>query len=298
MKKLLLFTATMWLCALVHAQDKIIPLWPGGIPCENNLEMEIRDDSRIGRVVSKVHRPELAVYPAQSNRNGTSVLICPGGGYTILAWDWEGTRMAEWFNSFGVTAFVLKSRLPHWESEDCRDKVALMDAQRAMRIIRSKASEYQLHPDRIGVMGFSAGGHLASSLSTHYDAGDPNNILPYERFSSRPDFSILMYPVVTMQEDHTHKGSRNNLIGKTPAKERASYYSNEAQVTEDTPPAILIHANNDKGVVPENSVNYYMALRRHGVPAALHIYEGGGHGFSFAEGMGSVSHWPEACRQW
>ena len=240
----------------------------------------------------------MPTFHQKPNPIGTSVLICPGGGYTILAWDWEGVKMAEWFNSFGVTAFVLKYRLPKWESEECRDKVALMDAQRAMRIIRSNADEWNLESDRIGVMGFSAGGHLASTLSTHYDAGDSNNTITFEQFSSRPDFSILMYPVVTMNEEMTHKGSRNNLIGSQPTKERASYYSNEAQVTADTPPAILIHADNDKGVIPENSVNYYLALRNHKVPAALHIYEDGGHGFSFGEGMGSVADWPEVVRKW
>jgi len=280
------------------AQDQVIPLWPEGIPCENNLELEIKEDNRIGRRLSNVHSPELFAYFPKTGGNGTSVIICPGGGYTILAWDWEGVKMAEWFNSFGITAFVLKYRLPKWESEECRDKVALMDAQRAMRIVRSKAEAWNLESDRIGIMGFSAGGHLASSLSTHYDIGDPNNTITFEQFSCRPDFSVLMYPVVTMNEAETHKGSRNNLIGKAPQKERASYYSNEAQITEDTPPAILIHANDDKGVIPENSVNYYMALRRSGVPAAMHIYEGGGHGFSFGEGKGAVSQWPMEVKGW
>ena len=281
------------------AQNQLIPLWPEGIPCANDLQIDIEDNPEIGTVLRKVHRPELSVFTAPADKsNGTAVIICPGGGYTILAWDWEGTKMAKWFNSLGVTAFVLKYRLPHWETEECRDQVALMDAQRAMRLVRKRAGEWKLKVNQIGIMGFSAGGHLAASLSTHFDEGDKQAANPVERVSCRPDFSILMYPVVTMDTSFAHMGSRTNLIGKFPKKERATYYSNEAQVSEATPPAILIHANDDQGVVPENSIVYYLALRRHGVPAALHIYETGGHGFSFAEGKGSVEGWPRLCEEW
>ena len=277
--------------------QEVIPLFPEGIPCESENKMNVEDDPRIGRKISRVQRPELTVYLPEEG-NGTGVIICPGGGYTILAWDWEGTKMAEWFNSFGVAAFVLQYRLPFWESEDCRDQVALMDAQRAMRLVRSKAGKWNLDPERIGVMGFSAGGHLASTLSTHYDTGDLNAENPIEQLSCRPDFSILMYPVITMDPAYAHMGSRKNLIGKRPPEKKQSYYSNEAQVTKDTPPAILIHANDDQGVVPENSIKYYLALREHGVPAALHIFETGGHGFSMAEGLGAVAMWPDACKAW
>ncbi len=295
-------TIFLSLCTLIlflpsWAQDpELIPLYPEGIPCESELEMKI-EDKDIGRVISKVHTPEIEVYLPE-NGNGTGVVICPGGGYTILAYDWEGTKMAEWFNSFGVAAFVLKYRLPRWEAEECRDKVALMDAQRAMRLVRSKAEEWKLDPDKIGVMGFSAGGHLASTLSTHYDKGDKKAELAIEQESCRPDFSILMYPVITMDTTYAHMGSRAKLIGDAPTKERASYYSNEAQITKDTPPTILIHATDDKGVVPENSIMYYLGLRKSGVPAELHIYETGGHGFSFGEGKGQVEMWPEACKAW
>lgn len=285
-------------CLHAYTQDMTLPLWPEGIPCENDLEINI-EEKDIGRVVSKVHEPEIMAYlPPEEQRNGTAVIICPGGGYGILAWDWEGTKMAEWFNSFGVTAFVLQYRLPHWETEDCRDKVALMDAQRAMRLVRSKAEVWQLDPERIGIMGFSAGGHLASSLSTHYDYGDSTATASIDQMSCRPDFSILMYPVITMDPAFTHMGSHNNLLGKTPTEEEEIYFSNEKQVTADTPPAILIHANDDEAVVPENSIAYYMALRKHNIPATMHIFPGGGHGFSMAEGMGTTEQWPAMVKGW
>lgn len=296
--RMLLLSFCLLTSLLGYGQAEIIPLYPEGIPCENELEMEtkLRD---IGAAISKVHEPELWVYPAlEREATGTSVVICPGGGYTILAWDWEGIRMAEWYNSIGITAFVLKYRLPHWENEECRSKVALMDAQRAMRIVRHRAGDWNLKADQVGVMGFSAGGHLASTLSTHFDKGNAQAELEVERMSCRPDFAILMYPVITMDTLFTHKGSRKNLIGPTPTAGMESNYSNEAQVTEETPPTMLIHANDDKGVVPENSVSYYLALRQHGVPAALHIFESGGHGFSFGIGKGAVEKWRELCEEW
>ena len=236
--------------------------------------------------------------PTGSHATGTGVIVCPGGGYTILAWDKEGTRIAEWLNSIGVAAFVLKYRLPHWESEDCRDKVALLDAQRAIRLVRSKAEEWQLEPDRIGIMGFSAGGHLASTVSTHFDYGNPNASNPVDRFSCRPDFSILMYPVVTMDTVYGHTGSRRNLIGENADDQAIQHFSNAQQITAETPPALLIHADDDRGVLAENSVEYYLGLRKFGIPAALHIYEDGGHGFGLAEDYGSVSGWPKVAEEW
>ncbi len=281
------------------AQQEVVPLWPEGIPCANDLETEVLDHRPIGRVVQKVHEPEIAAYlPGPGKATGAGVVICPGGGYSILAYDWEGTRMAEWFADMGIAAFVLKYRLPRWESTECRDKVALMDAQRALRTVRLNAGGWGLDPNRIGIMGFSAGGHLASTAATHFDAGDPEATLEVERFSSRPDFAILMYPVITMDTTYAHMGSRTNLLGAEPERERASYYSNEAQVSSQTPPTLLIHADNDRGVVPENSVRFYLALREHQVPASLHIFPSGGHGFSFAEGQGAVSHWPEVAEAW
>ncbi len=283
----------------MYGQSNVFPLWPEGIPCESQLKMEVEEDERIGRRISKVREPVIEVFlPPASNANGTGIVICPGGGYTILAWDWEGIKMAEWFNELGIAAFVLRYRLPHWEEEDCKDKVALMDAQRAMRLVRSKADEWNLDTEKIGIMGFSAGGHLASTVSTHFNDNSSPSSEEVDQFSARPDFSILIYPVITMDEDYTHMGSRKNLIGNRPSKERASFYSNEAKVTKQTPPALLIHANDDEGVVPENSVKYYLALREHGVPAAMHVFETGGHGFSFAEDNEATGFWPTICEAW
>ncbi len=298
MQKTLLLLLIGFLSFPLFGQSDTISLYPEGIPCENDLTLEIINRD-IGRAFSKVHEPDMVVYPAlEREATGTAVIIYPGGGYTALAWDWEGLRMAEWFNGMGITAFVLKYRLPRWESEDCRSEVALMDAQRAMRIVRSRADEWKVKPDQIGIMGFSAGGHLASTLSTHFDAGDPAAKLPLDRVSCRPDFAILMYPVVSMDTTIAHGGSRLNLIGADPTEEMIRYYSNELQVTPQTPPTILIHANDDEGVLAENSVRYYLALRQNGVPAAMHIFESGGHGFSFALGKGSVEKWRELCEDW
>ncbi len=283
----------------LSAQDMTIPLYPEGIPCENDLSQEVWEVGSTGRRISKVHEPSISVFLAPTHvANGTSILICPGGGYTVLAWDWEGTRMAEWYNRMGVSAFVLKYRLPHWESPECRGKVALMDAQRAMRLIRSRAGSFQLDPNRVGVMGFSAGGHLASTLSTHFDQRESDAAQMVDMYPCRPDFSILMYPVVSMDTTFGHRGSGRNLLGDHPSKEMQLYYSNEKQITNETPPTILIHASDDLSVPAENSIVYYQALIKHDVSAAMHIYHSGGHGFSFAEDMGAVSGWPTACEAW
>ena len=283
----------------VFAQQSIISLFPEGIPCENNLKEEVKEDARIGRIISKVDTPEIEVFlPPEEKANGTGVLICPGGGYTILAYDWEGTKMAKWLNERGVAAFVLKNRLPHWETKACRSQVALMDAQRAMRLIRQKANEFNVQSSKIGVMGFSAGGHLASTLSTRFDLGDSTASLNVERWSCRPDFSILVYPVITMNSEFTHRGSRENMIGKRPKSMDIYEFSNELQVSENTPPAILIHANDDDTVLPENSVQYYLALRKYKIKATLHIYQGGGHGFSFGEDKGATARWTEDVGAW
>ena len=282
-----------------HAQDITIPLFPEGIPCANDLETQVNTRGNEGRFITEVHEPEMVVYmPAPEKRNGAAVVICPGGGYYLLAWDKEGTKLGEWFKEMGVAAYVLKHRLPHWESAACRSHVALMDAQRAMRIVRSQAEENGIDPARIGIMGFSAGGHLASTASTHFDGGDSSAQLEVEQYSCRPDFSILIYPVITFDSSAVHKGSRKNLLGPSPNQSMMDYFSNEKQVTAETPPALLIHADDDGGVPPENSVLYYLALRRHGIPAAMHIYEKGGHGFGMGEGMGAVSKWVDVCRDW
>ena len=300
MKKFSISIIMIFCLQLILAQKDKISLYPEGIPCKSNLETELDYDSS-GRIFKKVSDPEIWYYPSdkmKGKENNVAVLVIPGGGYWGLWFDKEGVDVAKWLNSIGVSAFVLKHRLPHWESKDCRSKVALMDAQRAMRIIRKNSKIWNIDSNKIGVLGFSAGGHLASTLSTHHDNGLDLSDLEIEQTSSRPDFSILVYPVITMNRPYTHNGSRENLLGKIPSQEYLDYYSNDLQVREDTPPAILIHSDDDKGVLPENSIQYYLALRKYNIPAALHIWEDGGHGYGLGNDKGSIKSWAKICEEW
>ena len=300
MKKFSISIIMIFCLQLILAQKDKISLYPEGIPCKSNLETELDYDSS-GRIFKKVSDPEIWYYPSdkmKGKENNVAVLVIPGGGYWGLWFDKEGVDVAKWLNNIGVSAFVLKHRLPHWESKDCRSKVALMDAQRAMRIIRKNSKIWNIDPNKIGVLGFSAGGHLASTLSTHHDNGLDLSDLKIEKTSSRPDFSILVYPVITMNRPYAHNGSRENLLGKIPSQEYLDYYSNNLQVREDTPPAILIHSDDDKGVLPENSIQYYLALRKYNIPAALHIWEDGGHGYGLGNGKGSIKSWAKICEEW
>jgi acetyl esterase/lipase len=240
-------------------------------------------------------KPTLTPYLAPTGRGvGTAVIVCPGGGYGALATDKEGTQFAQWFNSIGVTAFVLKYRL----GPKYHHPIELGDAQRAIRMVRARADEFRVQPDRIGIMGFSAGGHLASSAGTHMEtvnavAGDP-----IDKASSRPDFLILGYPVISFTTSYVHKGSMRNLLGDNPDPKLAELMSNELQVTPQTPPTFLFHTNGDTGVPPENSVLFYMALRKAGVPAEMHIYERGPHGVGLAQTDEALSTWPGRLAAW
>jgi acetyl esterase/lipase len=247
--------------------------------------------------ISKVQIPDIAVFmPAKKSMTGEAVIICPGGGYRILSYDWEGEDIAKYLNSKGIVGIVLKSRLPVSESQIEPHKSPLLDGQRAMRIVRYHAEEWGIDPAKIGVMGFSAGGHLAASMSTHYDAGNQSSPDPIEKVSCKPDFSILVYPVISFTEDFQHKGSRISLVGAD--EKLMKYFSAEQQVTADTPPAILIHSADDKAVPVENSIAYYRALIQHGVQAEMHLYPHGGHGYSLAIGNGHLSEWPERVVDW
>lgn len=240
-------------------------------------------------------RPSITVYLPPSDRaTGAGVVVCPGGGYCFLAVDHEGQQIAEWLNAQGVAAFVLRYRIaPRYGHP-----APLLDAQRAVRLVRSKAADWHLDPDRIGIWGFSAGGHLASSVSTHFDAGDPNAADPVERRSCRPDFAILGYPVISFTEAYRHPGSRDNLLGKDLSPELCDLFSNEKQVTSETPTTFLFHTDDDAGVLPENSVAYYLALRRAGVPAEMHIYAKGEHGVGLAQSDPFLSNWPALLANW
>jgi len=282
--------ALLFLLSTTHtfSQSMKINLWPeGNIPLsiKNNLQEQAisTDIVRIG----KVQVPQIEVYlPNKRSVTGQAVIICPGGGYSILAYDWEGTDVAKLLNAHGIAAIVLKYRLPDSLSSTAPDQVPLMDAKQAMRIVREKAASWNINPNKIGIMGFSAGGHLASTLSTHFEE------------ETKPNFSILIYPVISMDKSIAHMGSRNNLIGKQPSEELAKLYSNELQVTANTPPTFLIHATDDQSVPVENSLLYYQALKKNKVPTEMHIYPAGGHGFGLANGNRSLESWPVLLIEW
>jgi acetyl esterase/lipase len=251
-------------------------------------------------VVRKVQEPIIQVFlPSKANATGQAVVICPGGGYGVLAYDWEGLDIAKWLNSHGIAGIVLKYRLPSAESQTEPHMVPLTDAKRALRLARSHAEEWNISPDKIGIMGFSAGGHLASTLATHFDAGDNQGSDPVEKLSSRPDFAILAYPVVSFDMSFTHSGSRNNLIGQNPDPKWVEYFSNEKQVSEETPPTFLFHAQDDATVPVRHSLAFLEALTAHKVPAELHVYPTGGHGFSLSINKeGTQKGWTDSCIKW
>lgn len=239
-------------------------------------------------------RPMLMFHPAARGATGTAVVVAPGGGYGNLAMDHEGRQVAAFFNAMGVSAFVLRYRLgPRY-----RHPVQLGDAQRAIRLVRARAQDFSVRPDRIGMMGFSAGGHLASTAGTRFDAGRPDATDPVERASSRPDFLILGYPVISFAPAITHAGSVRNLLGDSPDQALITMLSNERHVTAETPPTFLFHTTADAGVVPENSVRFYLALTKAGVPAEMHIFENGPHGVGLALGDPALSLWPTLLTNW
>jgi acetyl esterase/lipase len=261
--------------------QEVIMLWPDGTPGAVGTE--------------EVDRPTLGVYlPPAEKATGTAVIICPGGGYAVLAMVHEGKEIAEWLNSLGVAAFVLKYRLaPRY-----RHPAMLQDAQQALRYVRTHAGEFGVSAGRVGIMGFSAGGHLAATAATHFDSGNPIAADPIERASSRPDFLILGYPVISFTTQYTNGGSRNMLLGFNPDPKLLEDLSNEKQVTAQTPPTFLFHMTEDKVVHPENSVLFYLALRKAGVPAELHIYEKGNHGCALARNDPVLSSWTTRLADW
>ena len=300
MKKISLVSFSLLLIVAASAQEYKLLLWPSGnIPnYKKTNEVEKRDSSGIVRI-SLVQQPMIDVYlPSKQNATGQALVVCPGGGYGILAYDWEGTDIAKWLNANGIAAIVLKYRLPNSKSNIDPKLSPLLDAQRALRFVRANAEKWNIKKDKIGIMGFSAGGHLASTAGTHFDKGNPNATDSIDRISSRPDFMILMYPVITMSQPYMHQGSRNNLIGTMADSATAKYYSNDLQVTGETPPTLLVHATDDKAVPVENTLSFYQALKNNGVPAEMHIYSYGGHGFSLAIGKGYLQTWTDRCMEW
>jgi acetyl esterase/lipase len=274
---------------LQPADPEPIPLWTGKVPLLSSDEPSAR--------------PHLLPYlPDKNKATGAAVIICPGGGYGMLVMQHEGKDVARWLNERGIAAFVLKYRIVSQHQPAPIHPAPLLDSQRAIRMVREGASKYGIDPSKVGIFGFSAGGHLASSAATHFDAGKNDADDAIDKLSCRPDFAILGYPVISMKAPYTHGGSRNNLLGKNADEALVDAFCNDQAVTKETPPTFLFHTDEDKAVVPMNSILFYAALKKHGVPAELHIYEKGVHGIGLAPAEKQkdkvVSSWPDRLHDW
>lgn len=253
---------------------------------------------------TEITAPTLTTFlPPANTANGTAMVLCPGGGYRGQATKLEGYEPALWLNSIGVAAFVLTYRLPGGDATVTNPPAPLIDARRALRLVRFNSKKWNVNPARVGIMGFSAGGHLAAMATTRFaDAGPPSGTPSasdeVDRPSARPDFTVLLYPVISMQRDITHMGSRTALLGEEPTAESIQFYSPQCNVTAATPPTFVCHAKDDPGVPVENSIQFYEALKKAGVPAKLLLYAHGGHGFGLGVGKGAIAKWPQRCAAW
>jgi acetyl esterase/lipase len=280
--------------------DHQLLLWPNGsIPNYQNSgeteQTEITDCIRL----SLVQQPDIAVYlPPKRCASGEAFLICPGGSYGVLSYDWEGIQIAKWLNSKGIAGIIVKYRLPNSKSNIVGHLSPLLDAKRAMRLVRHHAEEWNVKKDKIGVIGFSAGGHLAATVATRFDEGDKSASDAIEKESCRPDFLGLIYPVITMKPPNVHENSRNNLIGLDATDEIAIQYSNELHIKHNMPPCFIIHAADDDIVKVENSLLMYQALKNKNVSVEMHLYPFGGHGFSLAIGKEYLQTWTERFMDW
>jgi acetyl esterase/lipase len=277
------------------SQDTILPLYEKHIPCssfdkiENNLIIDEKDQ--------KIHTPQLWYYPSpHPKKEVAAVLVIPGGGYKNLALEHEGIKVAKWFNKIGISAFVLMYRTPHWESKPCKTKVALLDAQRGLQIIAENAKQWNIDNAKIGIIGFSAGGHLAATLSNHFDFISSEKIT--DKKSYKPNFCILVYPVISMRDKYTNMGSKYSLLGNSPTEKQVEFFSNELQVRAKTPPTLLIHAKDDSIVDPENSIRYHKALQENKIPTRLHLMERGGHGFGIKNAAAPTNSWLNITTEW
>jgi acetyl esterase/lipase len=262
------------------AEPKTELLWPQGAPGANGDEAK--------------DKPTLIIYLPQKP-TGVGIVICPGGGYGGLAMNHEGDQIGRWLNDHGIAGFICDYR---HRGKGYGHPAPLQDAQRAIRTVRSRAKEFRVDPSKVGILGFSAGGHLCSTAVTHFDSGDSKSDDPVMRESSRPDFGVLCYPVIAFDQPYTHKGSQQKLLGDGATADQIASLSNERQVTDQTPPCFLWHTWEDKGVPPENSVVFYQALLAHKIPAELHIFEKGRHGLGLAKDTPGTSAWPDLCIAW
>jgi acetyl esterase/lipase len=276
---------------LAAADEKVIELWPEGIPdAKAGIPPERVEN---GRAYS-VNVPTLTVFPGIANKpTGTAIIVCPGGSYDHLSIENEGAAVARWLNSLGVTAFVLRYRLIEYGHP-----APLRDVLRAVRLVRSRAAEFGLKTDRIGVLGASAGGHLAACAGTIFDAPEGRTGAELDKVSARPDFIVLLYAVISMKEPYVHMGSRRALLGANPAPDLIDHMSPELQVTKDSAPAFIVHTEEDRTVSDFNSVQFYEALHRAGIPVEMHLYEKGPHGFGMRKDLGQTSEWPKRCEEW
>lgn len=292
-KNITVFLIIMCLSLVVRGQN-VIPLYqdeiPGSIPDTNYIEKE-RIDKGVGKLVSQVSVPTLTLHLPQ-NPNGMAVIICPGGGYSVLLMEREGNEVAKAFNKLGITAFVLKYRLPNDRIMKEKSMAPLQDVMQAMKIVRQNAKGWKINKNKIGVMGFSAGGHLAATLATHYNDTLIEN---KKRIKLRPDFMLLIYPVISFQDGIVHKGSRKNLLGEEPTKKQIEYFSNEKYVNKHTPSAFITYAKDDSVVLPENSIHFIEALKVNGIYTGEEVYDKGGHGYLKEP---SFDDWFIACANW
>ena len=283
----------------LFSQPLNIELWKGVIPGSKSndgyTENTVRRD---GRIISceRVVTPELTIcLPPSDKASGVAVLVCPGGGYGMLAFDHEGNDIANWLNANGIAAAILKYRLPSDLIMENKSTGPLQDAQEAIRVIRRNSALWKINPHKVGVIGFSAGGHLASTLSTHYS----EEIYPAkDDTDARPDFSVLVYPVISFHDSITHLGSRKNLLGPDPGIHQIRHFSNDMQITKDTPPAFLVYSSDDMVVFVMNSISYYNGLQKKNVPAEIHIFQKGGHGYGLSHNGSTESSWPDLCIKW
>lgn len=278
--KTIFFSILLSVATMLSAQNTFeLPLWPAGAPNSNGLT-GTEEDLEGGRVANVI-KPSITVYKADKP-NGMAIIMCPGGGYARLAMNHEGHDMAPWLNAQGITYIVLKYRMPNGHYE-----VPLSDAEQAIRLVRQHAKEWNIRPDRIGIMGASAGGHLAASLATLYSSNE-----------TRPDFQVLFYPVISMVPGVTHGGSRQNLLGNNPSQELEDKYTLEKQVNERTPQAFIMLSADDGAVPPANGIHYFEALLQHQVPATLHVYPTGGHGWGFRDAFTYKRQWTGELEKW
>jgi acetyl esterase/lipase len=281
----------------IQAQEKTIALWEDKIPGEivvNFQENEIYKDNEL-ESTSKVTVPTITLFtPTENKANGTSIIIFPGGAYSHLSMNKEGKKVAKWLNSLGITAFLLKYRMP--SDLTMKDKTIgpLQDAQEAVRLVRRNAVKWNLDSTKIGIIGFSAGGHLAATLSTNFSEKTYNSL---DETSPRPDFTILIYPVISMQKDITHNGSKEKLLGLNPSEELINKFSCELNVNKSTPNSFIVHATDDQSVPVENSIKYYLALKNKKIQCELHLYEKGGHGFGLGV-LNTSKNWTLDCENW